>query len=170
MSMRWRNSILPLVRSRTFVIFGAAVKFRVLSQAATVGCGAGRHSSEGFRLPPDGDVERGNAAFLTLGWNECHEVVGADLPTRTAQARVPVVLGGRVYQPITDGYLVTSIIYPWYQFGHQFTRNPRDEIARKGEPRMPHYADRATVRQLVDIVAFLQSRYTVQRKLPEYYH
>ena len=80
------------------------------------------------------------------------------------------MLGGRVYQPITDGYLVTSIIYPWYQFGHQFTRNPRDEITRKGEPRMPHYADRATVRQLVDIVAFLQSRYTVQRKLPEYYH
>jgi len=104
------------------------------------------------------------------GCNECHEVVGADLPTRTAQARVPVVLGGRIYQPITDGYLMTSIIYPWYQFGHQFTRNPRDEITRKGEPRMPHYADRATVRQLVDIVAFLQSRYTVQRKLPEYYH
>ena len=169
MSMRWHNSMLEHFGSRSSRILGIAAFF-VLLPSITVGCNAGRHSPEGFRLPPDGDVERGRAAFLSLGCNECHEVVGADLPARPAHARVPVVLGGRLYQPVTDGYLVTSIIYPSYQFGHQFSRNPKDEITRKGQPPMPHYAGRATVRQLVDMVAFLQSKYTVEPRGPEYYH
>ena len=113
MSMRWHNSTLEHFGSRSSRILGIAAFF-VLLPSITVGCNAGRHSPEGFRLPPDGDVERGRAAFLSLGCNECHEVVGADLPARPAHARVPVVLGGRLYRPITDGYLVTSIIYPSY--------------------------------------------------------
>ena len=134
------------------------------------GCRADRHSSAGFRLPVDGDVERGKAAFITLGCNNCHQVTGADLPLPTVQLPVPVVLGGLIGEPITDGHLVTSIIYPAYQLRDQLARYPRAEITRKGEPRMPHYAEKMTVRQLTDIVAFLQSKYVVQRPMPEYYH
>ncbi len=129
----------------------------------TVACDS-RHSSAGFRLPPDGDVERGKAAFVALGCNGCHEVSGVDLPKPTAQPPVPVVLGGEIDRIMGDGYLVTSIIYPSYKLAGY----PRDQIASGNESRMPHYADKLSVRQLTDIVAFLQSRYTV-RRLPSRY-
>ncbi|MGO9260180.1 MAG: c-type cytochrome [Bryobacteraceae bacterium] len=125
-------------------------------------CNSGRHSAAAFRLPPDGDADRGKAAFVTLGCNSCHEVSGADLPRPTVQPPVPVVLGGAVDSRLSDAYLVTSIIYPSYELAPY----PKDQITSGGESRMPHYADRLTVRQLADIVAFLQSRYFVPR-MPE---
>jgi L-cysteine S-thiosulfotransferase len=126
--------------------------------AATMACSAGRHSSAGFRLPADGDVERGKAAFQDLGCQKCHQVSGTDLPKPTVQPEVPVVLGGLVGQEMPDGYLVTSIINP----SHQLASYPREKITAGGKSRMPEYADRMTVRQLTDVVAFLQSRYTVR--------
>jgi L-cysteine S-thiosulfotransferase len=134
------------------------------------GCLSDRHSSTGFRLPADGDVQRGKAAFVSLGCSNCHAVVGTDLPEPTVQPAVPVVLGGQIAEPITDGYFVTAIINPAYQLRHQLARYRKEEITTNGEPRMPHYDDRITVRQLTDIVAFLQSQYAVQRPVPGYYH
>jgi len=131
---------------------------------AGAGCGSGRHSSSAFHLPPDGDVERGKAAFAALGCNSCHEVSGVDLPRPTVQPPVPVVLGGTVDSRLSDAYLVTSIIYPSYELAPY----PKEQITSGGQSRMPHYADRITVRQLADIVAFLQSRYFVPR-MPESY-
>lgn len=122
------------------------------------GCGSGRYSSTGFRLPADGNVERGRAAFLAFGCHTCHAISGADLPRPTVQPPVPVVLGGTVNQPVADGYLVTSIINPSYRLA----RYRKAEIAAGGQSRMPHYADRMTVRQLTDIVEFLQAQYTVR--------
>jgi len=137
-----------------------------LALAASIGCETGRHASTGFRLPPDGNIERGKAAFVALGCSHCHEVSGGGLPAPSVQPAVPVVLGGVVDSDMPDGYLVTSIIYPSYRLA----RYPKDEITLGGESRMPHYADGMTVRQLTDIVAFLQSRYTVRRVNPKYYH
>jgi mono/diheme cytochrome c family protein len=134
---------------------------------AGVACDSGRHSASGFRLPTDGDVERGKQAFMALGCNSCHEVSGVELPGPSVQPPVPVTLGGEVSQARTDGYLTTSIIYPSYQLASY----PRDQITIGGESRMPHYADKMTVRQLTDIVAFLQSRYTIRALPPVYaYH
>jgi mono/diheme cytochrome c family protein len=45
---------------------------------------------------------------------------------------------------------------------------PKDRIVSGGQSRMPHYAERMTVRQMTDIVAFLQSRYVVPRLPPGY--
>jgi len=133
-------------------------------------CTVDHYSSVGFRLPPDGDIERGKVAFITLGCNNCHAVAGVDLPEPTVYPAVPVVLGGSVPAPVTDGHIVTSIIYPAYQLRDRVARHPKAEINRNGEPRMPHYNERMTVRQLTDIVAFLQSKYVVRRPLPDYYH
>src|SRR5579883_1177437 len=82
-----------------------------ISLAVLAGCESGRHASTGFRLPPDGDAERGKAAFVAFGCAACHEVAG-------------------------------------------------------GDSRMPHYAETMTVRQLTDLVAFLQSRYSVRHLNP----
>ena len=135
--------------------------------AATMACGAGRHSSSGFRLPPDGNPAQGKIEFVALGCNTCHRVSGVDLPAPTVQPVVPVVLGGQVNTDPADGYLAASIIYPSYQLAAY----PRHMIASGEQSRMPSYADRITVRQLTDVVAFLQSQYTVVPPAPAYaYH
>jgi len=138
-----------------------AVAVLALSGAA---CNSGRHSASSFRLPPDGDVERGKTAFVALGCNSCHEVSGVDLPRPTVQPPVPVALGGVVEARLSDAYLVTSIVYPEHDLGPY----PKDQVAKNGVSRMPHSDERMTVRQLADIVAFLQSRYYVPRT-PENY-
>jgi len=116
---------------------------------AAPACDTGRHSPAGFRLPPDGSIERGKAAFVELGCNQCHDVTGVALPKAQTRPQAPVVLGGEVTREPTDGRLVRSVIWPAPQTREGFT--------------MPHYEEKMTVRQLTDIVAFIQSRYTVRR-------
>jgi len=65
---------------------------------------------------------------------------------------------------LTDAYLVTEVIDPSYRLAPY----PKNQIASGGQSRMPHYADRMTVRQLTDIVAFLQAHYTLRPIPPEY--
>jgi len=132
--------------------------------ALATACSSGRHSSAGFRLPNGGDVEKGKAAFVALQCYTCHEVQGVDLPKPTVQPPVPVTLGGEVTEVVTDGYLVTSIINPSYELAPY----PKELITVNGKSRMPDYADRVTARQVTDVVAFLQSRYTV-RRIPNKY-
>ncbi len=134
---------------------------------ASAGCDSGRHSSAGFHLPANGDIDRGREVFVALGCHSCHEVPGVGLPRPTVQPPVPVVLGGEVDERLSDGYLVTTMLDPNYQLAPY----PRDRITAGGRSRMPHYADRMTARQLIDVVAFLQSRYTVRQIPPRYmYH
>jgi hypothetical protein len=130
-----------------------------------IACDTGRHSAAGFRLPMDGDVENGKATFVALGCHQCHEVSGTELPKPSVQPPVMVALGGTVAQEVTDGYLVTSIINPSYALAPY----PKALVTAGGKSRMPDYSERMTVRQLVDTVTFLQSRYTViPRSRPVY--
>ena len=136
---------------------------RTLCLAATaaslLGCNASPRSSAGFRLP-DGDVTKGLGAFIEMRCHNCHRVAGLDLPPPVAEPPVPVVLGGEVPYAKTDGELVTSIINP----SHRIAPGWKPELVQRGElSRMPDYGDIMTVRQVVDIVAFLQSRYKVVR-------
>ena len=131
---------------------------------AAVGCDSGRHTTAGFHLP-EGNVEQGKMAFVALGCNSCHEVTGVDLPKPTVQPAVPVVLGGEVPEKLSDAYLVTSMIDPSYQLAPVY---PKDQITAGGQSRMPHYADKMTARQLIDVTAFLQSNYTIQRAIRNY--
>lgn len=140
-----------------------ALPFMLLLGAVTA-CDSGRHSSAGFRLAADGDVARGKTAFVEFGCQSCHVVSGVDLPQPTVRPPVPVVLGGVTTREMTDGYLVTSIINPSYRLAPQ----PKEAIAVAGRSRMPEYADKLTVRQLTDLVAFLQSRYEFRRPIARY--
>ncbi len=132
--------------------------------AAGAACKPARHSPASFRLPEGGSVERGRQAFAELGCASCHTVAGTDLPRPNVQPPVPVTLGGEVDAKLSDAYLATAMINPSYHFAPY----PKDQIAQGGVSRMPAYADRLTVRQMTDLVAFLQSRYVVRRTLPTY--
>lgn len=123
--------------------------------ASLAACGPPEKSARGFHLP-DGDVSRGREAFVNLKCNACHEVRGLNLAPPVADPPVPVALGGRVtYQP-TDGRFVTAIINPDHELARGF---PEELITSGGESRMADYGDVITARQLIDLVAFLHSRY-----------
>lgn len=134
----------------------AAIALLALGLAA---CG-GVHSASGFRLPENGDIERGKTAFAELKCDTCHTVDGVDFPAPTELPAVP--LGGRVREVRTDGYLVTSIIHP----SHKLAARPVEETTVEGESRMPDFTNTMTVRQLVDLVALLQSRYRFEPPPP----
>lgn len=126
----------------------------------TAACTEGRYSSASFHLPPDGDAARGKVAFVALGCNSCHAVVGVDMAAPTVQPPVPVVLGGEVVQRLSDAYLATSMIQPSYDLAPY----PARQITSHGQSRMPSYADKMTIRQMTDIVTFLQAQYKVPKE------
>ncbi len=132
--------------------------------AAGAACNPGRYSASGLHLPMDGNVERGKADFVALGCNSCHQVNGVDLPGPTAVPPVPVKLGGQTSRRLSDGYLITAIFNPNFHLAP----HEKGEITAGGQSRMPAFTEKMTVRQMVDVIAFLQSRYTVRRFTPNY--
>ena len=111
----------------------------------------------GFRLP-DGDADAGRQAFLDLRCNSCHEVRGVAIEYREGLAHV--ALGGQTTRVKTYGELVTSIINP----SHRIAPPNRDSgVLPDGQSVMSaaYLNDVMTVRQLIDLVAFLQPTYEV---------
>jgi len=104
---------------------------------------------------------------LALECQRCHEVPGMELPQPAVQPPVPVVLGGLVANEMTDGYLTASIVNPSSKRAYQRSAQRKELVTAGVDFRMPEYADRMTVRQLTDPVAFLQSRYPVRRGSPK---
>jgi hypothetical protein len=85
-------------------------------------------------------------------------VEGVNVPEPVAEPPVPVVLGGEVYRPRTDGELVSAIINP----SHRIVPVEPADLVRSGRlSRMGDFSESMSVRQLVDLVAFLQSTYVV---------
>jgi hypothetical protein len=132
----------------------AAVLAAVFS---TCSCNAGRKAATGFHLP-DGDAEKGRAVFVAMKCHACHRVADLDLEAPVVDPPVPVVLGGKVAYSRTDGELVAAIVDP----SHRLAPGYPPAAVRTGDlSRMGEFGDAMTVRQLIDVVAFLQSRYEV---------
>ncbi|MFI5008200.1 MAG: c-type cytochrome [Solirubrobacterales bacterium] len=135
-------------------VFLASVALVMLS---ICGCSGGRKGSAGFHIP-DGDAANGKAVFVAMRCHACHRVADLDLEAPVAQPPVPVVLGGRVGHAPTDGELVTAIVDPSHKLAHGY---PPPVVRAGNRSRMGEFGDAMTVRELVDLVAFLQSRYEV---------
>ena len=109
----------------------------------------------------EGDIAAGRQAFIDHRCNGCHTVAGVDLPS-VAGAPAPLLeLGGPTSLVKSYDELVTSIINP----DHAISERYRERLALNAEiplqsPMPMPDIDRMTVRQLIDIVAFLDSRYT----------
>lgn len=105
---------------------------------------------------PEGDPVAGKLAFERLGCARCHVVAGADdLPEPTIDPEVPIALGGPRHSRPTDGRLVSAIINPSHRISDPFA--DADEVGTEGHSRMRDYGEEMTVKELVDIVAFLRS-------------
>lgn len=121
------------------------------------GCTPGPESSYGFRLP-DGDPVMGQQVFLDMQCHACHRISNLELPALDLAAPVTVTLGGPTSRIQTYGQLVTSIINPSHKL---ISGYPKNEVSSAGESFMPAMNEFMTVRQLIDVVAFLQGQYQV---------
>jgi hypothetical protein len=126
---------------------------------AATACARPQKSAQGFHLP-DGDPRRGREVFVAMRCHACHAVpFDQELPTPVADPPVPVLLGGVVIQARTDGELAAAIVDP----SHRIASGFRPEEVRSGRlSRMGEFGESLTVRELVDLVAYLQSRYEVR--------
>jgi mono/diheme cytochrome c family protein len=138
-------------------VFVAALALLAFGHAA---CVRGPRSAAGFRLPP-GDVEAGRAAFAELRCHSCHEVRGSAFPA--AIVATPVKIGGVVPAYRTDGELATAIINPSHRLTGAYDVGT---VSAAGRSPMGDFTEAMTVRQLVDLVAFVQSRYEVEPPMP----
>src|SRR5688572_16774537 len=112
-------------------------------------------SGRGLRLPK-GSAENGKAAFIALKCTECHAVAGVELPNPTIAKDLVLELGGDVPRLRTVGDLLTSIIHPTQGISFKMKR------PAVGAPvsAMPTVNDVMTVSQMIDLVRFLQPRYS----------
>lgn len=132
---------------------------------ATAGCSTGPESPRGFSLPP-GDAQRGQQMFVQLQCTACHTIAGMELPDPEEIFEVSVRLGGEVNQVKTYADLVTSIIHPSHKIVTQY---PKQLAAEDGVSKMPIYNDLMTVTDLIDIVTFLESKYSLAPYKPTHY-
>ena len=112
-------------------------------------------SGRRLRLPT-GSAENGKVAFLALNCTACHTVAGVELPKPTIKPEDVVALGGNVSRLRTVGDLLTSIIHPTRGTSFQARRADNTPV----KVTMPTVNDVMTVSQLIDLVRFLQPRYS----------
>lgn len=136
-----------------------------IALAALPACAPAPTSGKGFTLP-EGNVEAGQTVFVDLKCHACHTVKDLELPEIDSEFNPKVDLGGKVVRISTYGELVTSIINPSHKLSRRYSE---EAVAENGESKMKNYNDAMTVKQLTDLVAFLQSRYELAPVEPTYY-
>lgn len=142
----------------------AGLVLLLVTLGLVAGCYRPPKSGKGFVFP-EGEVSRGRDAFVELNCFTCHKVHGEDgLAQPTVDASLVIVLGGEVTKMRTYGDLVTAVIHPSYEISEKVGIPRRWEL--KISP-MPVMNDTMTVRQMLDIVTFLQPHY---RELEPIYH
>ena len=129
------------------------------------GCGQETKTVKGFILP-EGDIEKGKATFVELGCRQCHSVAGVDLPPYDGVVSLQIEIGGKVLRVKNYGELMTSIVYPDHQLAPEYLKLLNEEEKKRGNSPMPDFRDTMTVKQLIDLAAFLHSRY--EKLHPQY--
>ena len=104
-----------------------------------------------FLLPP-GAAAEGRKVFAAMECFACHEVKGESFPTssKTPRANGPDLTGMGSHHPAE--YFAESIVNP----NRVIVQGP-GYTGSDGLSTMPSYADSMTLKQLVDVVAYLKS-------------
>jgi hypothetical protein len=122
---------------------------------------AGCASSLLFGFPvEEGDIAAGRQAFIDHRCQECHTIADERLPPLAGMSWPMLQLGGPTTIVRSYADLTTSIINPNHAISERYRDQQllRAEIPLESPMRRPNL-DTMTVRQLIDIVAFLDSKY-----------
>ena len=116
-----------------------------------------------FGFPAEqGDSVAGRQAFIDHRCHQCHSIADERLPPLAGADRPILELGGPTSVVRSYADLTTSIINPNHAISERYRDQQllKTEIPVESPMPMPNL-DTMTVRQLIDIVAFLDSRYRV---------
>jgi hypothetical protein len=122
---------------------------------------AGCVTGSPFGFPVDqGDIVAGRQAFIDHRCHQCHSIADERLPPLAGADRPILELGGPTAVARSYADLTTSIINP----KHAISERYRDQLLLNAEiprqsPMPTPNLDTMSVRQLIDIVAFLDSKY-----------
>ena len=119
-------------------------------------CNYGPNSGRGFSLP-EGNVDKGRAAFVELECNACHSVGDIEHVAGHEGLDINVTLGGQATVIKTYGDLMTSVINPSYKTNRRHVY--QNFVTEDGESKMVVDYETMTVQQLVDLVTYLESNY-----------
>jgi hypothetical protein len=117
------------------------------------GCAGHRPALDPKLEWPQGDPEAGRQAFQNAGCVRCHLVEGSGLPKPTIEPPVPVVFGRPQPSRYDRTYLFRAIVNPNLHIAEGHTA---EAVTADGSSRMGDFTRALTVRDLIDIVAFLQ--------------
>jgi mono/diheme cytochrome c family protein len=103
-------------------------------------------------LLPAGNVQEGRKVFVALECFACHEVKGEQFPaeSKTGRGAGPALTGMGSHHPAE--YFAESIVNP----NRVVVLGP-GHTGADGLSKMPDYSETMTVKQLVDVVAYLTS-------------
>lgn len=111
-----------------------------------------RPSPEEILVVPVGDPLAGRQAFINLSCTSCHAVLGdPSLPSPTSADRGPTFGPAQAQQQL--GRLVTSIVSPSHSIPIEIRARLEEQVSPMGD-----FSDRMTVRQLIDLVAYLRAQ------------
>jgi len=119
-------------------------------------------SSSLFGFPVDqGDIAAGRQAFIDHRCHQCHNIADERLPALAGADRPILELGGPTTMVRSYADLTTSVINPNHAISERYRDQQlllKTELTLESPMPMPNM-DTMSVRQLIDIVAFLDSRY-----------
>lgn len=108
----------------------------------------------------EGRVDAGRQAFIDHQCHQCHSISGLSLPPLAGASDPVLELGGETTTVKTYAELMTSIINPNHNISTRYREQLLLNATIPAESPMPTpHIDTMTVRQLIDLVAFLDSRY-----------
>ncbi|MFT5084948.1 MAG: sulfur-oxidizing protein SoxX [Lentisphaeria bacterium] len=122
-------------------------------------CYSGPDSSRGFSLPK-GDTDRGKMVFLEYECLVCHSIADTENHGINKELSKIILLGGEVTQIKTYGELATLIINPSHKIAKGYAAyqvTTEDDVSH-----MRNHNDLMTITGLIDLVAYLQSCYTLK--------
>ena len=100
---------------------------------------------------PIGDAQAGREAFIALSCTSCHAVKG-DSELSQPVAAVPVPVLGRSSAKMSPGKIASAIVSPSHVISKEVTSKTEGELSP-----MADLTEAMTVRQLVDLVAYVRS-------------
>jgi mono/diheme cytochrome c family protein len=136
-------------------------KLAVVSLAALLAAG-GCQSNLRFSLPP-GNASVGKEVFAKHKCADCHVIAGLEHLRAGITPQLTLRLGGETDWIQTYDELLAAVVNPSHVISKSF---PGIKVSEGGKSRMPTYNDVMSVTELVDLVAYLQSQYTLKEMEP----